>query len=75
MREIRDLKLKINQIRDKEARVLRIFNKIPKEVVENINSYPNITLTSLRMRYNNIYQEKYNFTWLDLKQAFEEIRK
>jgi arginyl-tRNA synthetase len=74
-RERREIKQKIEKIKQREARVLKIFNSVPKSVVEEIKSFPNMTLMSLRLRYRDIYSKQYSFTWLEIKKVFEELRK
>ena len=71
----REIKQKIEKIKQREARVLKLYSKVPQIVLQELKEFPNMTLMSLRNRYDGIYRRKYSFSWMELKKVFEEMRR
>lgn len=70
----RVLKQKIEKVKQKESRILKLYNSVPAKVLQDIQSFKNLTVITLRNRYDAIYKKNYDIKWMDLKKVFEEVK-
>lgn len=74
LRKIRDFKQKIAKIKARENRVLRLYNKIPQKILNDLKQFSNMSLMGLRSRFDGVYKKQYpELSWVELKKVFDEF--
>jgi DNA helicase IV len=69
------LEKQIISIEKEEARINETYKNIPKEIMEDFNSFDKMTADGLFTRFKNLYSKRFkDLDWLELKKAFYEFR-
>lgn len=72
--KIKNLSKELKKAKTKEKEIREIYKKIPEEVLTDFKVYPKMTELILSQRFSEIYKPKYDFTYEELKNAWNKYK-